>query len=128
MSTADTPPVPEREVAQALRLRAPARPVVRLSRRVLIALGGAASVALAAAVLFALHVHLPKPAAQELYNTSHSNPAEGLGKLPKDYTGLVQGATTSAVGAPTGAGPGGVRPAACPNWGRRCRAILAARS
>ena len=103
MSTADTPPVPEREVAQALRLRAPARPVVRLSRRVLIALGGTAAVALAAAVMFALHAHLPKPAAQELYNTSHSNPAEGLGKLPRDYTGVRSGGTSSAVGAPTGA-------------------------
>ena len=117
MSTADTPPIPEREVAQALRLRAPARPVVRLSRRVLIALGGAGSVALAAAVLFALHAHLPKPAAQELYNTSHSNVADGLTKLPKDYTGLVQGATTSAAGAPMGAGPSAAAAGGVPQLG-----------
>ena len=69
MSTADTPPVPEREVAQALRLRAPARPVVRLSRRVLIALGGTAAVALAAAVLFALHV-APAQARQRRSSTT----------------------------------------------------------
>ncbi len=114
MSTADTPPVPEREVAQALRLRASARPVVRLSRRVLIALGGTAAVAVAGAVLFALHAHLPKPAAQELYNTSHSNPAEGLGKLPKDYTGVSSGGASSVVVAPTtavaGASPAGSAP------------------
>ena len=107
MSSADTSPIPEREVAQALRLRAPAAPVVRLSRRVLIALGGAAAVAVAGAVLFALHARVPKPEGQELYNTSHSNPAGGLARLPKDYTGLAQGATSSAAGAPPGAGPGG---------------------
>ena len=83
---------------------------MRLSRRVLIALGGTAAVALAAAVLFALHVHLPKPPAQELYNTTHSNPAEGLGKLPKDYTGVRSGGASSVVGAPTTA-VAGVSPA-----------------
>ena len=107
MSSADTPPIPEREVAQALRLRAPARLVVRLSRRVLLGLGAAAAIAVAGAVLFALHARVPKPVAQELYNTSHSNPAEGLARLPKDYTGLTQGGTAPAAGASAGAGLGG---------------------
>jgi type IV secretory pathway VirB10-like protein len=133
MSAAEMPPTPEREVAQALRLRAPATPVVRLSRRVLVGLGGAASVALAAAVLFALHTHLPKPAAQELYNTSHSNPAEGLGKLPKDYTGLTRGAAASTASASTGAGPkagaaGGVLQLGPPLPGDLGRPILNAQS
>ena len=80
---------------------------MRLSRRVLIALGGAAAIAVAGAVLFALHARVPKPAAQELYNTTHSNPAEGLARLPKDYTGLTQGGTAAAAGASAGAGPSG---------------------
>ena len=105
MSSADTSQIPERDVAQAVRLRPPAAPVVRLSRRVLIALGATAAIAVAVAVLFALHTHVPKSATQELYNTSHSNPAEGLARLPKDYTGVAQVGTAAESGTSVGSGP-----------------------
>ncbi|QWW71191.1 TrbI/VirB10 family protein [Rhizobium sp. WYJ-E13] len=71
------------------RLRpAPAR-VTRLSRKVLIGLGGVSGLAIAAALFFALDTSRRQgEAPSELYNTENRTPADGLANLPKDYTGI----------------------------------------
>ncbi len=71
------------------RLRPEPPRVTRLSRKVLIALGGVASLAIAAALFFALDTaRRDKQSASELYNTENRTPADGLANLPKDYTGI----------------------------------------
>ncbi|ASP91625.1 TrbI/VirB10 family protein [Sinorhizobium meliloti] len=71
------------------RLRPEAPHVTRLSRKVLISLGGVASLAIAAALFYALDTaRRDKPSASELYNTENRTPADGLANLPKDYTGI----------------------------------------
>ncbi|RVM06141.1 TrbI/VirB10 family protein [Sinorhizobium meliloti] len=71
------------------RLRPEPPRVTRLSGRVLIALGGVASVAIAAALFYALDTdRRDKQSAAELYNTENRTPADGLANLPKDYTGI----------------------------------------
>jgi type IV secretion system protein TrbI len=70
-----------------MRLRPNPAPVMRLSRKVLIALGLVAAVAIASALLFALQ---PKRqiAGSELYNTDNRATPDGLSNLPHDYAGL----------------------------------------
>ncbi|WP_018236228.1 TrbI/VirB10 family protein [Ensifer sp. BR816] len=71
------------------RLRPEPARVTRLSRKVLIGLGAISSLAIAAALFFALDTgprgnQMP----DELYNTENRTPADGLANLPKDYTGI----------------------------------------
>ncbi|AZO05124.1 MULTISPECIES: TrbI/VirB10 family protein [unclassified Mesorhizobium] len=72
-----------------LRLRpAPAR-VMRLSRKVLVGLGGVASIAIVGALVWALDSRrrdneLPS----ELFTTENRSTADGLQALPKDYAGV----------------------------------------
>ncbi|MBB4010495.1 TrbI/VirB10 family protein [Allorhizobium taibaishanense] len=71
------------------RLRPEPPRVTRLSRKVLIGLGGVSGLAIAAALFFALDTNRRRaqtPA--ELYNTDNRTPADGLANLPKDYTGI----------------------------------------
>lgn len=71
------------------RLRPEPPRVTRLSRKVLIGLGGVSGLAIAAALFFALDTN--RRSAQtpaELYNTENRTPADGLANLPKDYTGI----------------------------------------
>ncbi len=76
------------EIAGELRLR-PERPrVTRLSRRVLMGLGAASAIAIAAALMFALWPHGPKREGEELLNTDNRNVADGLNGLPRDYAGV----------------------------------------
>lgn len=71
------------------RLRPEPPRVTRLSRKVLIGLGGVSGLAIAAALLFALDTNRRKDVtASELYNTENRTPADGLANLPKDYTGI----------------------------------------
>lgn len=71
------------------RLRPEPPRVTRLSRKVLIGLGGVSGLAIAAALLFALDTNRRKDeTASELYNTENRTPADGLANLPKDYTGI----------------------------------------
>ena len=75
-------------IAAELRLR-PERPrVTRLSRRVLMGLGAASAIAIAAALVFALWPHGPKREGEELLNTDNRNVADGLNGLPRDYAGV----------------------------------------
>ncbi|MFB9985056.1 TrbI/VirB10 family protein [Mesorhizobium kowhaii] len=71
------------------RLRPEPPRVTRLSRKVLIGLGGVSGLAIAAALFFALDTSRHNAQAPgELYNTENRTPADGLASLPKDYTGI----------------------------------------
>lgn len=72
-----------------LRLRPEPRRVTRLSRKVLIGLGGVASIAVAAALLWALDTgRRGGQSSTELFNTENRTPADGLAGLPRDYTDI----------------------------------------
>ncbi len=78
----------ERTVAEQLRLR-PERPrVTRLSRKVLVGLGAAGSVAVLGATIWALQPNRRSGGGEELYSTDNRTTADGLANLPRDYTGL----------------------------------------
>jgi type IV secretion system protein VirB10 len=71
------------------RLRPEPARVTRLSRKVLIGLGAVSSLAIAAALLFALDTgRRGNQTPDELYNTENRTPADGLANLPKDYSGI----------------------------------------
>ncbi|MFT4003845.1 MAG: TrbI/VirB10 family protein [Rhizobium sp.] len=72
-----------------LRLRPENPRVTRLSRKVLIGLGGVSAVAVMAALFWALDVsRRNNQASPELYSTDNRTQADGLAGLPKDYTGI----------------------------------------
>lgn len=70
-----------------MRLRPDRAPVMRLSRRVVIALGLVAAIAVASALFFALQ---PKRqiAGSELYSIDNRVTPDGLSNLPRDYANL----------------------------------------
>jgi type IV secretory pathway VirB10-like protein len=74
-----------------MRLRSDRAPVTRLSRKVLLGLGGVAAVGIAGALFFALRPH-ESTGGSELYNTANRSTPEGLSVLPRDYTGLPHAA------------------------------------
>lgn len=78
----------EREIARELRLRPAAPRVTRLSRKVLIALGATASLGIGGALVVALQGRDGEDRPSELYNTDRVAQADGLGRLPRDYSGL----------------------------------------
>lgn len=78
----------EREIARELRLRPTAPRVTRLSRKALIAVGAVASVGIGGALLVALQGQGDDDRPSELYNTDRVAQADGLGRLPRDYSGL----------------------------------------
>jgi type IV secretion system protein VirB10 len=86
-------PGDEREAPQArpseMRLRPERAPVTRLSRKVLLGLGGVAAIAIAGALFFAL-TRPSQPGGSDLYNTANRSTPEGLSSLPRDYTGLAR--------------------------------------
>ncbi len=85
-----TPARSEREIADQLRLR-PALPgVTRLSRKVLIGLGAVTSLGIGGALVVALQGRDAENGPAELYNTDRVAQADGLGKLPRDYSGVPQ--------------------------------------
>ena len=70
-----------------MRLRPNRAPVMRLSRKVLIALGLVAAVAIASALFFALQPRR-QIAGSELFSTDNRTTPDGLSNLPRDYAGL----------------------------------------
>ena len=76
------------EITPDLRLRAERPRVTRLSRKVLIGLGGVAGLAIAAALIYALQTRRGDQSAKELYSTENRTTADGLTGLPRDYTGI----------------------------------------
>ena len=99
--TSDTPAEPprqERDIAQELRLR-PERPrVTRISRKVLIGLGAAGSIAVFGATIWALQANRRSGQSGELYSTDNKTTADGLANLPRDYTGMPR--NVPALGPP----------------------------
>jgi type IV secretion system protein VirB10 len=75
-------------VTPDLRLRAERPRVTRLSRKVLIGLGGASGLAIAAALIYALQTRKADQASKELYSTENRTTADGLTGLPRDYAGV----------------------------------------
>ena len=74
---------------ERLELRARPRPVTRLSRRALIALGSASSVVVGGLAIWALSTDRQGGApAPEVYSTERKPVAEGLESLPGDYAAL----------------------------------------
>ena len=82
------PPRTEREIADELRLRPTLPSVTRLSRKVLIGLGALSSIGVGGALMLGLQSRDSGDAPSELYNTDRVAQADGLGKLPRDYSGL----------------------------------------
>lgn len=79
--------LPPRDLARELRLR-PERPrVVRLSRKVLAGAGAVAALGVGGALILALQTSQPE-APQELYSTDGRQTADGLTRLPSDYSGV----------------------------------------
>lgn len=79
----------EKDIKAAFRLRPEPARVTRLSRKVLIGLGGVSGLAIAAALFVALgNTRRESGPVTELYNTGNRTQADGLAGLPKDYTGI----------------------------------------
>lgn len=80
----DTP-----DLKAQFRLRPEPRRVTRLSRKVLIGLGGVASIAVAAALFWALDTNRRgDQSSAELFTTENRTPADGLASLPRDYSNI----------------------------------------
>ncbi|WP_454918786.1 TrbI/VirB10 family protein [Xanthobacter sediminis] len=80
-------PNPPGDIRAELRLRPEPPRVTRLSRKVLIGLGGAGAATIFGALVWALESsHRGAPPATELYSTDNRATADGLAGLPKDYT------------------------------------------
>lgn len=82
-----SPAPEERAPLREMRLHPDRPPVTRLSRKVLLALGVAATLVIAGALIFAL---LPRRESNtvEVPSTASRARPEGLAALPRDYTGL----------------------------------------
>jgi type IV secretion system protein TrbI len=75
----------EHEIDRELRLHASPAPVTRLSRKVLIALGAIASVAVVGAVTWAMAEKPHGKGQGELYQTEGQQPPDAMAALPTDY-------------------------------------------
>lgn len=82
---------------QEMRLHPDRPPVTRLSRKVLLGLGGVAAIAIAGTLFFALKPH-PQTGVTVHLNTANRTAPEGLANLPRDYTGLPR--TPPKLGPP----------------------------
>jgi type IV secretory pathway VirB10-like protein len=91
---------PESAIARDLRLRAAPASVTRLSRKVLIALGATASLAIVGAVGWAM-AQKPQGRGQgELYQTGGQQPPDAMAALPSDYANTTAAADTPKLGPP----------------------------
>jgi type IV secretory pathway VirB10-like protein len=87
MSDAANTPSPD--IRAELRLRPEPARVTRLSRKVLIGLGGVASVAILGTLIWALDIRRRgNEQPSELFTTENRSTADGLQTLPKDYSGV----------------------------------------
>lgn len=87
MTDASTPR--DGDIRAELRLRPEPPRVIRLSRRVLVGLGGVSAVAILGALIWALESgRRGGQPPTELYSTENRQPADGLAGLPPDYAGI----------------------------------------
>ena len=80
----------DKEIAASLRLRADPPRVMRLSRRTLTVLGAVGGLGLGTILFVALQDRKPVDGPPELYSTERIQAAEGLSRLPTDYTHIPQ--------------------------------------
>ncbi len=78
------------EPAGAMRLRAEAPRVTRISRRVLAGLGLVAGLGVGGALIYALQTADRRQSQEELFTTDRRQTADGLQGLPSDYSGIPQ--------------------------------------
>lgn len=79
------------DIRSELRLRPESPRVTRLSRKVLIGLGGASAIAVFGALIWALDTSQRNhQSSTELITTENRTTADGLQNLPRDYTGVPQ--------------------------------------
>jgi type IV secretory pathway VirB10-like protein len=91
----------EREIARELRLQGAPAPVTRVSRKVLIALGATASVAIVGAVAWAMAERPHGKGQGELYQTEGQQPPDAMAALPSDYgNSLAPAADAPKLGPP----------------------------
>ena len=82
--------IPSKAGPEAMALRAPPRPVVRLNRRMLAVIAGALAAVVLGATLWSLQpAKRDRNPATELYNVDRVAKAESLDQLPKDYAGVA---------------------------------------
>ncbi|WP_376705501.1 TrbI/VirB10 family protein [Mesorhizobium sp. ISC25] len=82
---------PNQDIRAELRLRPEPARVTRLSRKVLIGVGGVASAAILGTLIWALDTRQRGTEQRpELFTTETRSTADGLQKLPKDYAGVPQ--------------------------------------
>lgn len=87
----DAPNTPNHDIREELRLRPEPARVTRLSRKVLIGLGGVASVAILGTLIWALDTRRRgNEQPSELFTIENRTTADGLNMLPKDYSGIPQ--------------------------------------
>ncbi|CAH2406294.1 TrbI/VirB10 family protein [Mesorhizobium escarrei] len=87
----DAPNTPNHDIREELRLRPEPARVTRLSRKVLIGLGGVASVAILGTLIWALDTRRRgNEQPSELFTIENRTTADGLDMLPKDYSGIPQ--------------------------------------
>ncbi|ESY01363.1 TrbI/VirB10 family protein [Mesorhizobium sp. LNJC405B00] len=85
----DAANVPNQDIRAELRLRPEATRVTRLSRKVLIGLGGAASLTILGTLIWALDTgRRGSEQPSELFTIENRAAADGLKTLPKDYSGV----------------------------------------
>jgi len=94
-------PAPEAAIAHDLRLHGAPAPVTRLSRKVLIALGATASIAIVGAVGWAMTQKPQGKGQGELYQTGGQQPPDAMATLPSDYAkATVTEGDTPKLGPP----------------------------
>jgi type IV secretion system protein TrbI len=87
----DAANAPTQDVREELRLRPEPGRVTRLSRKVLIGLGGFTSVAILGTLIWALDARRRgNEQPSELFTTENRTTADGLQNLPRDYTAIPQ--------------------------------------
>ncbi len=79
------------ETTMRMRLRAEPPRVTRLSRKMLASVGLVAGLGLGGAFIYALQGRDRGQAPAELFTTDNQQPADGLSRLPRDYTGPILG-------------------------------------
>lgn len=77
--------------SDGFRLRGDTPRVTRLSRKVLIGLGGLGALAVAGALGYGLQSHEPSRPTNDLYDTQTHAEADGLSSLPKSYAAIAPG-------------------------------------
>ncbi|MER8944547.1 TrbI/VirB10 family protein [Mesorhizobium sp. M0959] len=87
----DAANAPNHDIRAELRLRPEPARVTRLSRKVLIGVGGVASAAILGTLIWALDTgRRGTEQPPELFTTENRTTADGLQSLPKDYAGIPQ--------------------------------------